>query len=160
MARYIKAELIEKHINRAEHHTPDERWRPESEFAALIDSIPTADVAEVVHGEWIKHKPAPEVMRLFHQEGIAEAMSENSIYWTCSECGSWGTPIHKYCPECGAKMDAKKMEQMTYCDNRNCPFKDCKKHLSKCRSTQKVTVADFYRVCRRYIAWALKEVEK
>ena len=25
---------------------------------------------------------------------------------------------------------------MTYCENRNCPFTDCEKHLSKCRSTK------------------------
>ena len=48
---------------------------------------------------------------------------------------------------------------MTYCINRRCPFTDCKKHLSKCRGTGKVTVANFYRVCRRYITWVLKEVE-
>ena len=48
MARYIDAELIEKHIKREEHYTPDEKWRPESEFAALVDNIPTADVVEVV----------------------------------------------------------------------------------------------------------------
>lgn len=48
MARYIDTELIEKHIKREDHYTPDERWRPESEFAALIDSIPTANVVEVV----------------------------------------------------------------------------------------------------------------
>jgi uncharacterized OB-fold protein len=31
-------------------------------------------------------------------------MSEKSIFWTCSCCGAWGTPIQKYCSECGAKM--------------------------------------------------------
>ena len=48
MSRYIDAELIEKYISREEHNTPDEKWRPESEFAALVDNIPTADVVEVV----------------------------------------------------------------------------------------------------------------
>ena len=48
MNRYIDAELIEKYISREEHNTPDEKWRPESEFAALVDNIPTADVVEVV----------------------------------------------------------------------------------------------------------------
>ena len=48
MNRYIDAELIEKYISREEHNTPDEKWRPESEFAALVDIIPTADVVEVV----------------------------------------------------------------------------------------------------------------
>ena len=48
MNRYIDAELIEKYISREEHNTPDEKWRPESEFAALVYNIPTADVVEVV----------------------------------------------------------------------------------------------------------------
>lgn len=71
----------------------------------ILDSQTTVDAVEVVHGEWIKHKINPEAMRLFHQDGIAEAMGENSIFWTCSECKSWGTPAHKYCQNCGAKMD-------------------------------------------------------
>ena len=48
MSRYIDAELIEKYISREEHNTPDEKWRPESEFTALVDNIPTADVVKVV----------------------------------------------------------------------------------------------------------------
>lgn len=74
----------------------------------LIRKQPTGDAVEVVHGEWIKHKINPEAMRLFHQDGIAKAMGENSIFWTCSECKSWGTPAHKYCQNCGAKMDGEK----------------------------------------------------
>ncbi len=73
-----------------------------------IRTVKPVDVVEVVHGEWIKHKINPEAMRLFHQDGIAEAMGENSIFWTCSECKSWGTPAHKYCQNCGAKMDGVK----------------------------------------------------
>lgn len=96
MSRYIDAELIEKHIKREDHYTPDERWRPESEFAALVDNIPTADVVEVVHGEW-SHLGGDE--------------------WCCTNCGevihtegSWEKPEKKFCHECGAKMDGKKVE--------------------------------------------------
>lgn len=99
MARYIDAELIEKHINREEHHTPDERWRPESEFAALIDSIPTADVVEVVHGYWIDAYPEIEPNPMF-------------AYGICSMCGCEQSISNKlaYCMDCGAKMDGKKVE--------------------------------------------------
>lgn len=53
-----------------------------------IDKIPSADVVEVKHGEWI---------------------DLNITEWQCSECNyrveRWNnTP---YCPECGAKMDGK-----------------------------------------------------
>lgn len=59
------------------------------------------------HGEWIKHKPDPEAMKQWHDLGIAKGMSEKSIYWSCSCCNGWGTPAHKYCSHCGAKMDLK-----------------------------------------------------
>lgn len=56
-----------------------------------VDCFPTADVAPVVHGEWI-HLGGDE--------------------WCCSACGfviategSWDKPTKKYCEDCGAKMD-------------------------------------------------------
>ena len=72
-----------------------------------IQGLPAADVVEVKHGEWIKHKPDPEAMKKWHDLGIAKGMSENSIFWSCSCCNGWGTPAHKYCSHCGAKMDGK-----------------------------------------------------
>lgn len=61
----------------------------------LLDEIPTADVAPVIHGRWID----PPLYG-----------NKNCI---CSECGrlisiqsSWrGEIMQKYCPNCGAKMD-------------------------------------------------------
>ena len=73
-----------------------------------IKEAPTAEVEEVKHGEWIKNKPNPEMMKLFHSKGKGIGMSEKSIFWTCSCCGNWGTLIHKRCSECGAKMDGGK----------------------------------------------------
>lgn len=67
-----------------------------------------AEAAEVKHGEWIKQKPDPEAIKKWHELGIAKGWSENSIFWTCSCCKGWGTPAHKYCSQCGAKMDAQK----------------------------------------------------
>lgn len=48
MSKYINTEQIEQYLHREEHGTPDERWRPESEFARIIECIPSADVVEVV----------------------------------------------------------------------------------------------------------------
>ena len=66
----------------------------EAEFyEKVIDAIeecPTADAVEVVHGEWIR-------------TGV--------IAYRCSECNylpmEAGTA---FCPNCGAKMDGKKVE--------------------------------------------------
>ena len=57
-------------------------------------AIPTADVAPVVHGKW----------------GI-DAKFTDCIYARCNKCNTvqifyYGKSFTKYCPECGAKMDA------------------------------------------------------
>lgn len=86
--------------------------------AKLKEKQAKAEAAEVKHGEWIKHKPDPEAIKKWHALGIAKGMSENSIFWTCSCCKEWGTPAHKYCSQCGAKMDgedlpgSKKLQKM------------------------------------------------
>ncbi len=49
-----------------------------------IKNMPAADVAEVVHGEWI-----------YHDDGV----------FTCSECGNAESNDSYYCRLCGAKMD-------------------------------------------------------
>ena len=55
-------------------------------------------------GTWVRQKPGPEAMRIFHETELDKGMSINSIYWACSVCGHWGKPHHKYCSSCGAKM--------------------------------------------------------
>ena len=59
---------------------------------------PTADVAEVRHGEWV-----------FGKLGGRDA-------WVCSLCGAgftgenaeWIAKEHDFCPKCGAKMDGER----------------------------------------------------
>ena len=63
--------------------------------AQMLEQLPAADVAPVVHGRWI---------------GAPLCGNDNC---RCSECGSWhnihanlrGEIMQKYCPNCGAKMD-------------------------------------------------------
>lgn len=55
MSRYIDADLVEKFVKREDHGTPDERWRPEREFCAIIDSIPSSNVQEVVRCKECKY---------------------------------------------------------------------------------------------------------
>ena len=65
-----------------------------SSIYAVIDNAPAADVAEVVHGQWIDAYPDIEPNPMF-------------MYGICSECG-FEQGISKYlnyCPNCGAKMD-------------------------------------------------------
>ena len=54
-----------------------------------FDYLPTADVAPVKHGHWVKEKP--DVL----------------IHWHCSVCKNCyylEEPNANYCPNCGAKM--------------------------------------------------------
>ena len=74
------------------------------EVVSYLDNAPSEDVVEVRHGRWIKQKPDADAMRIIHSMGLSKGMSVNSIYWTCSVCDNWGTPHHKYCCSCGAKM--------------------------------------------------------
>ena len=53
-----------------------------------ISDMPAADVAEVVHGQWVDN-------------GIPD-----SILNGCSVCGfTCGSSSFFYCPKCGARMD-------------------------------------------------------
>ena len=61
-----------------------------------IEQLPAADVAEVVHGEWI-HNPKREydyICSVCYGDAPEDRMRNNAIL----------TP---YCPHCGAKMDGK-----------------------------------------------------
>ena len=60
---------------------------------------------ELPTAHWIRHTPDRNIMREFHKQGIGRGMSENSIFWTCSNCGSWGNLSFKYCPFCSAKIE-------------------------------------------------------
>ncbi len=65
-----------------------------TEAERAIDDLPTADVAEVKHGEW--------------------KIVDSDLGWVdgkCSACGYtdcfYESGFYKFCPECGAKMDGK-----------------------------------------------------
>jgi DNA-directed RNA polymerase subunit RPC12/RpoP len=65
-----------------------------------IDAQPTVDAVEVVHGEW----------KFCEDDFYGEAT------YKCSNCGEELVTLNgveidwNYCPECGAKMDGKKVE--------------------------------------------------
>lgn len=61
-----------------------EKYDAWDEIIDALENIPAADVAPVVHGEWIHH-----------DDGVV----------TCSECGNAESSDSYYCRYCGAKMD-------------------------------------------------------
>ncbi len=72
------------------------------EIAWEIDDAPAADVRPERHGHWINEEPYTAL------NGTCKKSQ------TCSECntvyisdGNTHYSNHKFCPECGAKMDGK-----------------------------------------------------
>ena len=102
MAEYIEREALLKHAHIGMTRITDTEWQQGywdgvDDMAEYIREEPTADVAEVKHGEW-----------------IGRPLCGNSNC-RCSICGSWwnvhanlsGEIMQKYCPNCGAKMDGE-----------------------------------------------------
>ena len=61
-----------------------------------IDNLPTADIVEVKHGEWILTKTE-----------FGWNCCEYPKEYTCSECGRTEPQEEPYC-HCGAKMDGER----------------------------------------------------
>lgn len=93
MADYIERDALTAELNRLGlgEHSFVERIFADGVYA-VIESMPAADVAPVVHGRWEPTK--------------TPFMNECE---DCSVCGYrtiWGHGFN-YCPNCGARMDGK-----------------------------------------------------
>ena len=71
----------------------------------IVKDIPTADVVEVKHGEWVSKW----------------SNISNSLHEYCSSCGALEPHVlatnkehSNYCPNCGAKMDGGKTDDKIY----------------------------------------------
>lgn len=106
MSRYIDADAFAKQITKirdVQNIKSDTNWYSAyDEFLDLIEDFHTADVREIVRGEWVEAE-------------ICNGIQCNA----CSVCGY--SPFYKgepvlvartynfnYCPNCGAKMDERR----------------------------------------------------
>ena len=71
-------------------NNPDTLSRSDALF--IIDNIEAADVAPVVHGEWLC------------------AETDDEQFFLCSVCNNKEYWESNYCPNCGAKMDLEQEE--------------------------------------------------
>ena len=110
MAEYIDREALLKRLKfKVETDNTYNRLKQRGLESAMaqVRKFPAADVAPVVHGEWIKTT-------------IAEPCGTDELHMTiyrdretvkCSECGN-PSPIYniefEFCPRCGARMDGEK----------------------------------------------------
>ena len=62
----------------------------------FLDKIPTADVVEVKHGEWIEDSLV--------DGAVSCSLCAYTDYRFNYDKDEWGS---NYCPNCGAKMDGK-----------------------------------------------------
>lgn len=73
----------------------------EATICSVIDAAPAADVAPVVHGEWIGYTASAYI-------GCTEdgepKWAERRKYLH-KKCGRWSAIKEPFCPNCGAKMD-------------------------------------------------------
>lgn len=94
MTEYITKEQALSAMRKATNCTWDDIWNTEYE----LKSVPAADVAPVVHGEWIGT----------WGDGYANGFIVYEEF-ECSRCGcvhhADGEPMWDYCPQCGARMD-------------------------------------------------------
>ena len=89
--RYIDADALDDTVQRLN----EQGWQITRGDYKRIDSVlfemPTADVREVVHGEWV--------------------LNDDQVY-ECKDCGYIpsfdGYTYYNYCPNCGAKMDERR----------------------------------------------------
>lgn len=93
MARYIDAELL---LADNTYEWFDDWGNYTSAGQAIVDA-PTADVVEVVHGEWERIEKKDEIRII-------------NVDFRCSACRRFrfhnGELLtYKFCPNCGAKMD-------------------------------------------------------
>ena len=97
MARYIDANLLKEVVL---------GWLPplnDKQLEHEIDTMPTADVAEVKHGEWIdKENPQWRAYDIRHCSNCGWNIAKNNLR---KKDLNWS-----FCPNCGAKMDGGKAE--------------------------------------------------
>ena len=66
-----------------------------SDVRFLIESQPTVDAVEVVHGKWIEKIDMVE----------SYLADSTEVFYECSVCECANIGESPYCPNCGAKMD-------------------------------------------------------
>lgn len=110
--RYIDADAL---LLKIDLHGTNKFGMLDEDIREFVKQIPTADVEEVKHGEWIyKHRHRGGFVKKIGYEkyGNLHTITVDERYETddpyCSECGKLGETFLNYCANCGAKMDGGK----------------------------------------------------
>ena len=93
MNEYIKREEIRRAYEKlTRSYVNGNPYIADWRFDEMIEKLPAADVAPVVHGRWETNSDRPD-----------------SLICSVCKCGfdMWKHEPHNYCPNCGAKMDGE-----------------------------------------------------
>lgn len=76
-------------------------WAEDLCPAAVLNRLPAADVAPVVHGRWEGWiTPA-----FYGLDDFGEPIYRDATFYRCSICSRKSAIKEKFCPSCGAMMD-------------------------------------------------------
>ena len=68
------------------------------------EKFPAANVAPVVHGEWIEYHGQSYLVHPMKYDECGNPILQDYISYECSQCGRKASEPHPYC-HCGARMD-------------------------------------------------------
>lgn len=103
MKRYIEESEVIKEIRNNLDAGDYIYWFGDTVEDAVAE-FPTADVQEVIHGEWIK----TTIPEWCGTDELHRSVYRDREIVKCSECGN-PSPVYniefEFCPRCGARMD-------------------------------------------------------
>lgn len=105
MTKYLELEAAVqafKNFDAGRADSPPYTLLTPEEFAEYLYELPTADVAPVVHGRWLKEEKETYCPVQYGEDG--EPILHKYIHYSCSLCGRISGMPEPYC-HCGAKMD-------------------------------------------------------
>lgn len=103
MDKYINATKVLKNVKKFQTEGDDFAFCIKTLAEDMFNNLPAADVTEINHGKWRKVIGFTGVEYMGCKETYVEALK-------CSVCEGtvdFTKGHYKYCPHCGAKMDAK-----------------------------------------------------
>ena len=71
-------------------------------YASILMRLPAADVAPVVHGNWLEEKK--QALLPVEYDDTGEPILHDYVVYRCDRCGRTCNRKEPYC-HCGAKMD-------------------------------------------------------
>lgn len=92
MDKYVELEAVKAEVRKRLNNPAIIGW-----MIRIVDAVPAADVAPVVHGRW-------EEYDRFVCNSDGEPVAKIGVTFVCSECGREADLKEPYC-HCGARMD-------------------------------------------------------